>query len=121
MIDSCKKKSEKVAAYTEQSTANFEKITNITVNNDNLIPQKNKMGVSKIIRKIVKFLTEKMSQIRVLKKSRKIIEQNVSERIDFKGYLNNMIQETNLLTTMLGKSITRNLMTGTSAQVPLST
>ena len=79
MIDSCKKKSEKVAAYTEQSTANFEKITNITVNNDNLIPQKNKMGVSKIIRKIVKFLTEKMSQIRVLKKSRKIIEQNVSK------------------------------------------
>ena len=93
------------------------------------------MGVGKIVRKRI---GTKMRQTRLLRKSRanvfeqnagktieqnsrKIIEQNVSERIDFKGYLNNMIQETNLLTTMLGKSITRNLMTGTSAQVPLST
>ena len=53
----------------------------------------------------------------------KTIEQNAREIIDFKSYLGNMIQEAKLLTAQLGKSITRNLMTGTEqpAQVLLPT
>ena len=35
-IDSCHKESERCAAYPEQSTANFNKITNINVNIDSM-------------------------------------------------------------------------------------
>ena len=38
-IDSCHKESEIHAAYTEQSTANFEDVANITVNNNSVITQ----------------------------------------------------------------------------------
>ena len=37
----------------------------------------------------------------------------MSKTIDFKAYLRNMIQEANLMTSTLRKSITKNLMTGT--------
>ena len=49
------------------------------------------------------------------------IEQNGSNKIDFKPYLENLIQETNLMTTPLGKSITRNMIMGTEDQVLLPT
>ena len=69
------------------------------------------MGVIKIFRKI---LMTKMRLIRVLRKTRaKQLKKIVSKTIDLKYYLNNLIQESNLTTTTLGKSITKNMMTGT--------
>ena len=41
-IDSCHKESERLAAYPEQSTSNFENIVNITVESASLIPQEKK-------------------------------------------------------------------------------
>ena len=52
------------AAYPEHNTSYLEKVGNITVDSDSLIPHKKKMGVRKIFimiaRKIVSFLTKKM-------------------------------------------------------------
>ena len=39
-IDSCHKESERRAAYTEHSTANFNNVANITVNSDIITSQK---------------------------------------------------------------------------------
>ena len=39
-IDIYHKKSERRAAYTEQSTAHLNKVTNINVNSDSITPQK---------------------------------------------------------------------------------
>ena len=43
----------------------------------------------------------------------KKIEQNASKTIDFKSYLNNMLEETKLMNTSLGNIINRNMMNGT--------
>ena len=56
-IDSFHKESERHAAYPEQSTAHFENVANITVDSISIIPQKIKMGVINIARRI---LTKKM-------------------------------------------------------------
>ena len=59
-IDSCKKESEKHAAYPEQSNVHFENVANITVDSDSITPREKKTGVRKISRKIIKSLTMKM-------------------------------------------------------------
>ena len=64
-IDSCHKESEIRVAYLEQNTAHFGDVANNTVNSASVIPQDEKMGVRKIVRKI---LTTNMKLIRVLMK-----------------------------------------------------
>ena len=44
-IDSCNTSSEKRAAYPEQSTTNFEKVSNITVNIGSVIPKEEHNGI----------------------------------------------------------------------------
>ena len=48
----------------------FQNVVNINVDSDSVIPEEKKMGVSKIFRKIVKFLTTEMMRIRALNKTR---------------------------------------------------
>ena len=45
----------------------------------------------------------------------------MSKTINLKAYLKKLIQDKNLLTNPLGKSISRNMMTSTAAQVSLTT
>ena len=52
-INSCPKESEMCAVYTEESTAYFDDIENITLDSANVIPQEKKMGVRKIFRQIL--------------------------------------------------------------------
>ena len=62
MVD---KELERRAEYPELNTLHLETFANITINIDNVNPQKKKMGRRKIIRKIVRFLKTKMRKVRV--------------------------------------------------------
>ena len=110
-IDSFHKESEIYAVYSEQSTAYFEKIVRITIDVYSIIPQEKQNGSEE----------DCQANIYVKDEANKIIEENASETIkqisrktiDFKTYLDNMIQESNLLKTTIGKTIIRNLIKGT--------
>ena len=72
------------------------------------------MRVRNIIRKVVRFLIGKNEA----NKSTKIntietIEQNASKAIYFLTLIDNLLKETKLMTTPLGKIITRNRTIGT--------
>ena len=91
-IDIFLKESEEYVAYPEQSTVHFENVANITVGRDSLIPQEKKLAVRKIVRKIVKLLTAKMKQLRLLYKTREFFKQNASKA--FLTCLDNILAET---------------------------
>ena len=105
--------------YPEQSTAHLENVANITANSDSVILQEKQNWSKKIAMRIL--TTKKGVNKSIEEIACETIEQNGSNKIDFKPYLENMIQETNLMTTPLGKSITRNMIMGTEDQVLLPT
>ena len=123
-IHSCHKKSERRSAYLEQSTVNLVNFAKIIVNTASVYTQLkqnrnqkddqaspyNKTEVDKSI--------EKNASKNIEQNASKTIEQNASKTIErtnsmFKYFLNNLIQEENPMTTMLGKIIPRNMMMGT--------
>ena len=68
-IDSCPKKSERRAEYSEQSTAHLNNHVKIIINSNIITPQKEEEGETiifrKIVRKTVRSLSTKMRKIRV--------------------------------------------------------
>ena len=121
-------------AYPEQSTAHFENVANITVDSISIIPQKIKMGVINIARRIltkkneVNRSIEENASKKIEQNASKTIEQTESNKIEkienkqkeiarnkiksityFKDYLNDFPK---IMTTPLRKTISRNLMTG---------
>ena len=109
-IDSCNKKSEMRAAYPKKSTAHFQNVANITIDSAIVITNEEQNGSQKYFQGNPYNQNETNKSIE--ENAGKTIEQKASKLIDFKAYLNNMVQKANLLTTPLGKSITRNMMTG---------
>ena len=72
------------------------------------------MGVGNIIRKVVRFLIYKNEANKRTKiNTIETIEQNASKAIYFLTLLDNLLKETKLMTTPLGKIITRNWTIGT--------
>ena len=75
-IDNCNKEKEIRAAYSEKSTPHFDNVANITIDSDDITPQKKKMGERKIIRNIVRniirYLPSKKKQIIVQFQSKQL-------------------------------------------------
>ena len=126
--DSCDRESEKRAAYPEKITSYFENITSINDNRDSVILQERENGSKKFhhdspYEKSVanQSIEEIIRRKKIIRNASETIEQNKTKKI--KLYLYNMIQETNLLTTLPGGIIPRHLMEGTQqlVQVLLST
>ena len=84
---------------------------NITINIASVIPQEKQNGSEKYFQ--VNPYDKNEANKTIEKNTSKKIGQNASKTIDFKAYLDNMIQELKLLTTPLGKIITMNMMMGT--------
>ena len=110
-IESCQKESERCASYTEERTAHFKNVASITINSDSVIPQEKWNGSEEDFQ--ANTYNENEVNKSIEQNVIKTIEQNVSKTIYFKNYLNNLIQEANLLSTLFGKNIVKNLMTGT--------
>ena len=108
-IDSCHRKSEIRVAYLEQSTAYFKKIVNTTIKSDSIIQQEKQNGSKKdrqenpYDKNEAKKSIKEIASKKIEQDAIKTIEKNASKIIDFKTYLDNLIQETNLPTTPLGK------------------
>ena len=87
-IDICLRELERRADYPEHSTAHFENVANITVNSASVIHQEKNGSKANPYEK---------------NEANKSIDENASHKIYFKSYLDNLIQDANLMTTSLGK------------------